>query len=235
MRIETLMLSVQNYWRAERYLHHAAAADGGQPAASEESGGLERAMTGGGEAQPGRERSVAGTGVFGHILVAVGPNERSEPALETAIRLAGAVNGRLFLVYVYTPLRGLNPEFGYIEPDVHDDTVREARARLDRARAKVPESIPAETILREGEPAEEILRAAGIVHADLIVMGTRGRGRVAQALMGSIASAVIHKARCPVLIVGATAGSEADVVRRGFPVHAPGLGGTGPKTPPGMA
>ena len=96
----------------------------------------------------------------------------------------------------------------------------------------MPEGIPAETVLREGDPAEEILRAAGIVHADLIVMGTRGRGRVAQALMGSVASAVIHKARCPVLIVAAMA--EADAGRRGFPVNVPGLG-VGQKTPPGMA
>jgi nucleotide-binding universal stress UspA family protein len=224
MRIETVMTSVEKYWRAERYLHHmGAAADGGTE--GDRSGGE------GEEARAERER-VAGTGVFGHILVAVGPNERAWAALETAVRLAAAVNGRLFLVYVYTPLRGLNPEFGYIEPDVHDDTVREARARLDRARARVPEGIQAETVLREGDPAEEILRAAGIVHADLIVMGTRGRGRVAQALMGSVANAVIHKARCPVLIVATT--SEADVVRRGFPVNVPGLGG-GQKTPPGLA
>jgi nucleotide-binding universal stress UspA family protein len=228
MKLETIMVSVQNYWRADRYLHHAAPIEpaGNQPGEADRAPGEEPCADEG--------QQIAGTGAFGHILVAIGPNERSGAALGTAIRLAGAVNARLFLVYVYTPLRGLNPEFGYIEPDVHDDTVRDARTRLDRARSKVPESIPAETILREGDPAEEILRAAGIVHADLIVMGTRARGRVAQALMGSVATSVIHKARCPVLIVAATAGYEADVVRRGFPVNVPGLGG-GQKTPPGMA
>jgi nucleotide-binding universal stress UspA family protein len=157
-------------------------------------------------------------------------------ALETAVRLAEGLNARLFLVYVYTPLRGLNPEFGYIEPDVHDDTVRDARARLDRAKARVPEMIPCETVLREGDPADEIIRAAEQTHADLIVMGTRGRGPVAQALMGSVASAVIHKAPCPVLTVAPTAAvSEAEGVRHGFPVQSPGLGGIGPKAPPGTA
>lgn len=234
MRNETVMTSVQSYLRAERYLRHAAASGPGGEGEEELRRELERARE---ElcAALGRKRD-AGTGVFGHILVAIGPNETASAALDTAIRMAEGLNARLFLVYVYTPLRGLSPEFGYIEPDVHDDTIREARARLDRASARVPRTVPVETVLREGDPAEEILRAAAMTHADLIVMGTRGRGRVAQALLGSVAGVVIHRAPCPVLTVAPAAMEvEATAGRPGFMVRPTGLGGRGRASPPGMA
>jgi nucleotide-binding universal stress UspA family protein len=55
--------------------------------------------------------------------------------------------------------------------------------------------------LAEGDPAEEILRAAEEEGADLIVMGTHGRGGLSRLLMGSVAEAVMRKALCPVLTV----------------------------------
>ncbi len=56
-------------------------------------------------------------------------------------------------------------------------------------------------MLREGAAAEQIVRAAKSVHADVIVMGTHGRTGLAKAVLGSIAGRVIATAPCPVLTV----------------------------------
>lgn len=54
------------------------------------------------------------------------------------------------------------------------------------------------------DPAEEILRAAGEDGADLLVLGTHGRGAIRRALIGSVASGVARRAPCPVLLVPPT-------------------------------
>jgi nucleotide-binding universal stress UspA family protein len=62
-----------------------------------------------------------------------------------------------------------------------------------RARSEIPEA-------PEGHEGHTIADAAAKVGADLIVMGSRGRSRVAGAVLGSVAGSVIHHASCPVLV-----------------------------------
>jgi universal stress protein A len=52
-----------------------------------------------------------------------------------------------------------------------------------------------------GDPADEIIAAAARMDADMIVMGSRGMGRLGSAILGSVASAVLRSAPCPVLVV----------------------------------
>jgi nucleotide-binding universal stress UspA family protein len=67
--------------------------------------------------------------------------------------------------------------------------------------AEFPPSLRVQRLLREGDPAGEIIASAGEWNADLIVMGAHGRGRLATFLLGSTAEAVIRGAHCPVLTV----------------------------------
>jgi nucleotide-binding universal stress UspA family protein len=83
---------------------------------------------------------------------------------------------------------------------------REEQHSLEVIRRRIdgPElAYPVETRLVRGLEAEEILRAAQDPLADLIVMGSHGRGRLGRLLMGSTSEAVVPKADCPVLIVKA--------------------------------
>jgi nucleotide-binding universal stress UspA family protein len=58
-----------------------------------------------------------------------------------------------------------------------------------------------EHVLKEGEVAATILQTADEMGCDLIVMGTHGRSRMYQFMMGSVAAAVTHQAHCPVVTV----------------------------------
>jgi len=52
-----------------------------------------------------------------------------------------------------------------------------------------------------GDPAFAILEQAKASEADIILMGTHGRGGLARFLIGSVSNSVLHQADCPVLIV----------------------------------
>jgi nucleotide-binding universal stress UspA family protein len=52
-----------------------------------------------------------------------------------------------------------------------------------------------------GDPADEILRAARHVEAELIVMGARSLGRVERLVLGSVSTKVMHESDSDVLIV----------------------------------
>jgi nucleotide-binding universal stress UspA family protein len=52
-----------------------------------------------------------------------------------------------------------------------------------------------------GDPAQEIIAAAGDHQADLIVVGSRGHGRLAGLLLGSVAQKVVSLDPCPVVVV----------------------------------
>jgi len=79
------------------------------------------------------------------------------------------------------------------------DYLGEAEAELEQL--QLPDDIRAERRFARGDPAEQILRVANEIHADLIVMGTHGRTGLERLLMGSVAEQVLRQAPCPVLTV----------------------------------
>jgi nucleotide-binding universal stress UspA family protein len=80
------------------------------------------------------------------------------------------------------------------------DSMREELAGVrDRAAAKGALHISTDVFV--GDPAEQILACANARQADLIALGSRGHGRLAGLLIGSVAQKVVALARCPVLVV----------------------------------
>jgi nucleotide-binding universal stress UspA family protein len=141
---------------------------------------------------------------FRRILVPCDFSPPSEAALATATRLARALGAALVLLHVTVeaPLYSEGPFAGRRVRDVYREAARWARRRLDglcaRARAA---GLDARAEVRAGVPHREIAGRARAARADLVVIGTRGRGGVERSLLGSVADRVVRTAPCPVLTV----------------------------------
>lgn len=141
---------------------------------------------------------------FYRVIVPTDFSSGSEEALAVAVRLAAVAGSELVLIHVLVraPLFSEGPFAGSRTRDVYDAARRWAEERLEEwaARARTA-GVPARTGLRTGVPFREIVAAATDERADLIVMGTHGRGGIDRALLGSVADRVIRLAPCPVLTV----------------------------------
>ena len=143
--------------------------------------------------------------MFSRILVGLDGSEYSLKALEFAIDLAKKYGSHLVLVHVVIrQIYAINPpEAGILAGTA---IVRELEAEGKAVLAKGKETVkargvPVEVRLRQGVPAEELLRAAAEEEADLIVLGSRGLSQVKAFLLGSVSDKVSHHAKCPTLIV----------------------------------
>ena len=136
------------------------------------------------------------------ILVASDGSPSAHDAEDFAIELGAAHDAELIFVHVVRTLDFVNDdpdEDGYAVP--YEPTERD-HAVLDEAAAKAAEhGVKANIALRLGSAVDEIVSYADACGVDLIVVGTRGQGRVASALLGSVSLGVLHKAGPPVLIV----------------------------------
>lgn len=131
------------------------------------------------------------------ILVPTDFSASSEVALELACSLARAQGARLILLHVAAyDVTEAGMMAVSMDPSYYHDAMKEIQ---DRVVGPTP-GFFVETSLKEGTPAEEILRVADDVGADLIVMGTHGRTGLSRLLMGSVAEAVTRRAGCPVLL-----------------------------------
>jgi nucleotide-binding universal stress UspA family protein len=135
------------------------------------------------------------------VLVAVDKSEQAAYAAAVAARLARQLRAEVVLVNVFTIAYILNPEIGFIEPEIRAGCIEESDALLARFKAAMADVGNVETVSREGDAPTEILKAADAYEADLIVIGSHARGPVARALLGSTALAVSTKATCPVMTV----------------------------------
>jgi len=144
--------------------------------------------------------------MYEKILVAVDGSATSLRGLDEAIKVAKSTRGRLLLVHVvdelviatdYVPTVYSAPIFEALR-DSGAKILAQAATVVRRADLSCEQKL-VETL--SGRVADEIVKQAGEWRADLIVMGTHGRGAMAHLLMGSVAERVVRLAGCPVLVV----------------------------------
>lgn len=131
------------------------------------------------------------------ILVPTDFSNASEEALRWATSLARDTGAKLVIAHVEEPPMAYAGEL----PLTPDEATRDELRRSLAQTAPADSSVPYEHKLLVGEPATAIVDLAEREHADLIVMGSHGRKGITRLLMGSVAEAVVRKAKCPVLTV----------------------------------
>lgn len=146
----------------------------------------------------------SGASGFARLLVPTDFSGGSELAWAAARRLAAGLGAELVLVHVLveTPLYSEGPFTMQRARDVFDAARRWAVKALGEWTATAAAAgLSARWVVRTGVPHEEIVGAAAQERADLIVIGTHGRGGLDRALLGSVADRVIRLAPCPVVTV----------------------------------
>ena len=133
------------------------------------------------------------------IVIATDGSEGAEAAVAAGARVARTLGTRATLVYV-------RPSLGPLGDPYYQEKLSEqmahARAALDRAQELVAEEgVEADEEILEGSAADRVVELARDRNAPVIVVGSRGLGAVAGALLGSVSSAIIHRADRPVLVV----------------------------------
>ena len=149
------------------------------------------------------------------VLLATDGSEEADLATRTAADLADKTGSELHLVHVFdiTPWYPTYPEgFGLGGVEVEDPELQEVLQRTSEQRARElldaeVEKLrslgvtPAQAHLVEGGVAQEIVGLAEEIGAGLIVIGSRGRGGIRRALMGSVSDSVVRHAHCPVMVI----------------------------------
>jgi nucleotide-binding universal stress UspA family protein len=144
---------------------------------------------------------MEGGAMFERILLAVDGSEHSYHAARVAANLARAMNSEILRIVV--SYDRIPPFLG--EPNLQqaiDARLSEAQEFLQKAVSAVGD-VPAEihSELIEGDAAESIIDVATTRNSSVIVMGSRGLGRLAGLVLGSTSQKVVSHAPCPVLIV----------------------------------
>jgi nucleotide-binding universal stress UspA family protein len=136
------------------------------------------------------------------ILIAVDGSPSSDEAAEFGVQLAADQDAAVTFVHVIRPL-DVAPMtcFGLAEALPHDVT-EEDRQPLSEAEAVAKQHgvRPSLTLLM-GDAVDEIVACADNLDVDLIVIGSRGHGKMTNALLGSVSRGVLSESRRPVLIV----------------------------------
>jgi nucleotide-binding universal stress UspA family protein len=135
----------------------------------------------------------------GQVIIATDGSQPAEQAVVAGAKVARMLKVPAVLVYVRP---GLGPLGEPYYQEKLSKQMANARAALDRAQALVgEEGVEASTEILEGRPADQVVELARLRHAPLIVVGSRGLGAVTGALLGSVSSAILHRADRPVLVV----------------------------------
>lgn len=137
------------------------------------------------------------------ILLATDGSEDAALALRAAADIHVRTGAELHLVYARRRLTALSYSMVEVAEGAHGHEREEAERLLEEQAERVRDAgaTLAEAHMRQGPPAEEIVRLAEEIDVDLIAVGSRGLGGIRRALMGSVSDDVVRYAHCPVLVV----------------------------------
>ncbi len=133
------------------------------------------------------------------IVVGVDASPASRQALRWALREAEQTGATLRAVTAWNVPSSYDLDPGLPEStDVHAAAEKALAATVEEVAGGAP-TVPVEQVVTRGHAAEVLLNEAG--RADLLVVGSRGRGGFARALLGSVSQHCVQHAHRPVVVV----------------------------------
>ena len=143
------------------------------------------------------------------ILVSTDGSEFSRAAVKECCRIiAEPENTKIKIVSVYEVIEpidiSISPEFSR---ELEDSARKQAEEYAEQAAAQIKERFPTVDLtvqILTGTHDQWLLEAAKEWQADLIVIGSHGRGFWGRTLLGSITNSLVHNAPCSVLVVRKT-------------------------------
>ncbi len=146
--------------------------------------------------------------MFRSVLVAWDGSAHAKRAVAEAVDIARTQGARLTLLTVAAPVRvWAGP---YVPTVSEAELMRAAEKILAEGEALVPDDVPHAARTSAGHAGAELLKRASAADHDLIVMGSRGRGAIRSAVLGSVSHYVLNHSDVPVLVVHDGAHPELD-------------------------
>jgi nucleotide-binding universal stress UspA family protein len=138
--------------------------------------------------------------VMRRILIATDGSDGACAAVQEGVELAAEVGAEVTFVTVRPRVSGLLGDALYQRQLT--EQLAQARAAIDAAEAEARRvGVTYESDVLEGDAAERIAQAARGWSADLVVVGSRGHGSVASAVIGSVSRALLTRSPAPVMVV----------------------------------
>ena len=148
--------------------------------------------------------------MFLNILVGLDGSASSRRALGHAVELARAGNAKLTLMTVAPPVSTYVTLAGVGVDTMSDELDKWAKDVLDESVQDVPDDVIAHTVQARGHAGQALIEELRRGGYDLIVLGSRGRGRTQEGLLGSVNGYVHFHAQVPLLSVPPEAADEDD-------------------------
>jgi nucleotide-binding universal stress UspA family protein len=147
------------------------------------------------------------------VLIALDYDPTAQKVAEVGFSMAKAMNAEVILLHVisdpiyyssveYSPIMGFNGfmETAQLQLDSVDSLKIASQQFLDKSKLHLGDKT-IQTMVKEGELSESILKSAKELKADIIVMGSHSRRRLDEIIMGSVTEKVLHHTSIPLFII----------------------------------
>jgi len=139
---------------------------------------------------------------FNRILVAIDNSQYASAVMEMAARITSFTHSDVVVLSVI-PM----PAFVSSEGEINSTSIAEEEKEIQSLHKNLidryfnQQGILIESKILHGDPADKICRYAEAVDADIVIIGTRGRGVLKAALLGSVSENVVRNCKRSVLVV----------------------------------
>jgi len=137
------------------------------------------------------------------LLVAIADMKSAEEIARSVTAQFSPATTEIRLLHVLQPISVSTPPqmARSFTPELEDEKKR-AQELVDTAAAQITKAgFKVDSSIEKGDPREAIIDAATQGHVDLVVLGSRGAGKVNRFLLGSVAESVMRHAPCSVQVV----------------------------------